>query len=62
MARFARKADIRAAWLRTYETLVTAEMPELAGRMDWDTAIYLYGTGISPETAAARYVKNHKGV
>lgn len=53
------KSAYRAQWMADYERRVNAAMPETVGRIDWDTASYLFNLGIASDTAAARYVKNH---
>jgi hypothetical protein len=46
----------RHEWMREVENLVTDALPELAGKMDWDTAQYLYLIGDSPTGAAMKLV------
>ena len=43
----------REKWLRETEDNATRMKPELAGRIDWDTAIHLYNQGLGPVEAAA---------
>lgn len=50
------KADQRAQWMAEYERLVVAAKPELTGRIDWDTATYLYLSGVSVTAAAQRAI------
>lgn len=50
------EARARADWLQWVERLVVTTKPELAGRMDWDTAIYLWNSGADTETAAERLI------
>lgn len=35
----------KASWLRTLEIAVTAARPELAGKIDWNTATCLFNQG-----------------
>lgn len=42
----------REKWLRETEDNATRMKPELAGRIDWDTAIHLYNQGLGPVEAA----------
>lgn len=57
---FQSKQRIRERWLRSVEQLVTTECPELAGRMDWDTAVHLFNTGVRNIEAAEKLVALHK--
>jgi hypothetical protein len=50
----------KAAWLARYEDLLVAGVPELAGRVDWNTALYYYYQELTPEQASARAIKAHK--
>lgn len=54
------RADKRALWMARYEELVTAAVPALRGRLDWDTAAYHYLEGRAPEDAAARIIARAK--
>jgi len=46
----------RAAWLREFEAAVVARRPDLAGRIEWPSALYYHGHGIEPLAAAAAYL------
>ena len=50
-----RKSEMyrRADWLRIAECRACELNPKLHGRMDWDTAIYLFNTGIDSMTRDA---------
>lgn len=52
----AKRRDYTAAgrefWLAQVERLATEKNPELRGRIDWDTAIYLCNQGESMAAAA----------
>jgi len=37
--------NVKAEWLREVEMLTVRMKPALAGRMDWDTAIFLFNQG-----------------
>lgn len=50
------KAAIKAAWMATYEKIVVAGIPEAAGQIDWDTANWLYYSGLTAEESAKRIV------
>ena len=41
----------RSNWMAAYEKLLAKRGDHQAGRVDWDTATYMYNTGISPEQA-----------
>jgi len=47
----------RTRYMATFEELVTAALPALAGRIEWDSAVYFYNTGLTVTDAASRYVK-----
>ena len=47
----------KAAWMASYEKFLSKRGDHQAGRINWDTATYLYTTGVSPEQA----VNNLKG-
>lgn len=53
----ATKADKRAKWMAAMEKSLLAKAPTMAGKIDWDTAVYLFNTGITPEDAAERMAK-----
>lgn len=56
----ARKQDKRAAWMAEYERELVRVHPELAGKIDWDTAAYFYlHLGGSPIAAAQKYLATH---
>lgn len=57
---FQSKERIRQRWLWSVEDMVKKACPELAGRMDWDTAIYLFNTGVRNIEAAERLIALHK--
>jgi len=50
----------RANWMLAFEGNLVRLRPELVGRVDWDTAAYLYNSGVSPEVAAERVSKSDK--
>lgn len=55
----ARATHQREAYMAQFEALVTASKPELAGRIDWNTATYFYNNGIALQDAATRYLAHH---
>lgn len=44
----------RSSWMATYEKLLGKRGDHQAGRVDWDTATYMYNTGLSPEQAVKK--------
>ncbi len=46
-------------WFAEYENLLVAARPEMAGKVDWYTATYLYNIGKTSADAAAQYLANH---
>lgn len=51
------KAAAKAAWLTGVTNRVVKADPSKAGKMDWDTATYLYNSGKSMDEAAAALLK-----
>jgi hypothetical protein len=43
-----------------YSDLVTAARPDLTGKIDWYTALYMYYAGLTPEKASARTIAAQK--
>lgn len=54
-------AERKAAWMRAFETAVTAALPAHAGRVCWDDALHFHRNGHTAATAAARYVEMRTG-
>ncbi len=48
------KAEKRTRWLLDYERLMVFRKPELAGKIDWDTAEFLFNQGILPDQACEK--------
>lgn len=48
------RAAHRSLWLRRVEWEITKLRPELAGKVDWTTASYLFDRGFSSTDAAVR--------
>lgn len=46
--------DKKAKWMKEYERLVIAARPELAGKIDWNTATFLFNQGLSVQDAASK--------
>jgi len=53
-------ASRRPTWMAAYERAVVAACPELAGRVDWDTAVYLYDRGLTADEAATRTAERQR--
>ncbi len=49
----------RANWLALYERKLVEARPELQGKIDWPTAIYLYNQNLTAGDAVARWLSNH---
>lgn len=47
-------------WMGRVEALVIAEVPELAGKMDWPTATFLFNEGLGTTETARRLIEAHK--
>ena len=52
------KAQRQAAYLAEFSAAVVAAAPQHAGRIDWDTALHFYFTGVPVADAAAQYIAN----
>lgn len=48
-------------WMAHAERIITDAIPELAGKMDWDTLTYLYNQGEFAQTAAVKIINLHQG-
>ena len=44
----------RASWMKSYEDLLKNRPDHKHGKVDWDTANYLYNSGESPESAVSK--------
>ncbi len=53
-ATMTRKEQARAKWMKTFEYCLLAYAPQLAGRIDWDTALHLFFEGYTADGAADR--------
>lgn len=53
-------ADKKAMWMAQYEETLTDAYPELAGHVDWDSATYLYLTGVDARAAAQRHIERQR--
>lgn len=51
------KAQRRAAWMAAFSDAVVTLRPDLAGRIDWDSAAFYFSQGIDPTEAAGRYIE-----
>lgn len=48
-------AERRATWMKDFESLVVQWRPACRGRIDWDTAAFLFNTGNTTVAAATKY-------
>lgn len=53
------RAKARAAWMAAFEEALVDRIPAVRGRVDWDTATYLYGQGLRVVDAVDRYERSH---
>lgn len=51
-----RRATLRARYCAEVERLAVAQLPALAGRMDWDTVLHLMFANYTASEAADRIV------
>lgn len=49
-----KRNTIRQQWFAAYEQELVAQVPALAGRVDWLTAAYFFDTGMPAREAAYR--------
>lgn len=56
-ARRQSSATRRAEWMGKYEEWLVDAVPAERGRVDWDTAAFLYNEGYSPQAAALRTIE-----
>ena len=50
----------RQSWMSAFERGVTQARPDLAGRIDWDTAAHLYNSHHAPEAAVRLYLASRE--
>ena len=50
------KAQRQAAWLIEFTDHVVSMAPAHAGRIEWPSALHYYFTGVTPTSAAIRYL------
>jgi hypothetical protein len=48
----------RPQWMAAYESELVKLMPDLRGKVDWDTAAYYFLKGVGPKEAAAEFAKH----
>mgnify|MGYP007037431101 CR=1 FL=1 len=56
MKRYSNKADRKAAWLAATEDMITKLKPSTAGKLEWDSLLHFYYSGLSSDEAAHKYV------
>ena len=56
MKRTTNKANRKAEWLATAEKIITRLKPSTAGRLEWDSLLYYFYSGLSADEAAHKYV------
>jgi len=49
------KAQRQADWLAQFADALLSRRPQLAGRVDWDSAKHYYFSGVSPAAAVDQY-------
>jgi hypothetical protein len=51
------KADkTRSIWMISFENFVICLLPEQRGKVEWDSAVFFYNSGLTPLQAADKYV------
>jgi transketolase len=53
------KAAKRAQWMKAYEEELIKLLPQLRGKVDWDTATFFFVKGYDPKRAAETFAENH---
>lgn len=48
----------RERWMRNFETLVVEARPDLAGKIEWQSAEHFYNQALVSDEAAAKYIRN----
>ena len=54
-----RSDALRAKWMSAFEDTALKTNPEFSGKIDWTTAVYYYGAGLTTEEAAKRYIERY---
>ena len=54
------KERLRASWMGLFEQAVISKRPDLAGKIDWDTATFMFNRGDYASDAAFKYVESVK--
>jgi len=44
----------KANWMKQYSQLIVKAKPEMAGKIDWNTATFLFNSGLTVEQAVAK--------
>ena len=50
----------RAAWMQVFDEKVRSIEPKHSGRIEWESAIHFFYTGLDASTAAIRYCEHRK--
>jgi hypothetical protein len=50
-----RKQVLRQKWMAAFSDEVAKRAPQLAGKIDWDTATHFFFEGMTPAEAAERF-------
>lgn len=57
---FQSKDRVKRRWLAAFERQVIEACPQQAGRIDWDTAIFMFNRGDRSDEAAERVIARLK--
>lgn len=52
------KSDQRSNWMKAFNDAVVQGNPSLAGKINWDTATFMFNRGDDPKMAAELYLKS----
>ena len=55
-----RNFELRRNWYAKFESLVVDAAEKHRGKIEWQTAIFFYESGMSAEDAAKKYVETRK--
>lgn len=58
MKTYSGKVDKKVIWMREYQLRLVTAVPEMQGKVCWNTAQHLYNQGMAASDAAEKVAKN----
>ena len=52
-----RRALARQQWMRAFEEIVTAALPAVSGRIQWDAPTFWFNEGLTAADAASKFIE-----